>query len=78
MKTRRLDNYGKINKDKNISFTWENKKIFGFEGDSLASALLANNVLRKARTNAAGSSLTAVPFSTKGRSGKSSAGMPRI
>tara|TARA_Y100000590_G_C15453158_1_gene913490 strand:+ start:34 stop:237 length:204 start_codon:yes stop_codon:yes gene_type:complete len=44
MKARRLDSYGKINKDKNISFTWDNKKIFGFEGDSLASALLANNI----------------------------------
>ena len=44
MKTIRLDNYGKINKNKIISFTWDNKKLFGFEGDSLASALLANNI----------------------------------
>ena len=44
MSSKRLDNYGKINREKIISFSWENKKYFGYEGDSLASALLANNI----------------------------------
>ena len=44
MKSVRLKNYGKINKDKVISFSWNNKKYQGFEGDTLASALLANNI----------------------------------
>ena len=44
MKSVRLKNYGKINKDKVISFSWDNKKYLGFEGDTLASALLANNI----------------------------------
>ncbi|MDC0044581.1 2Fe-2S iron-sulfur cluster-binding protein, partial [Pelagibacteraceae bacterium] len=40
----RIKNYGKINKDKVIKFTWDKKDYSGFEGDSLASALLANDV----------------------------------
>ena len=40
----RKNNYGKINKDKVINFTWDNKEYSGYEGDSLASALLANNI----------------------------------
>ncbi len=44
MTSKRLNNYGKINRDKTISFTWDNKKYNGLEGDSLASALLANNI----------------------------------
>ena len=44
MTSKRLDHFGKINRKKAVSFTWENKKYFGFEGDSLASALLANNI----------------------------------
>ncbi len=44
MKTRRLDNYGKINRDKILSFSWDKKNYKGFEGDTLASALLANNI----------------------------------
>ena len=44
MKTRRLDNYGKINRDKILSFRWDKKNYKGFEGDTLASALLANNI----------------------------------
>ena len=44
MKTRRLDNYGKINRDKILSFKWDKKNYKGFEGDTLASALLANNI----------------------------------
>ena len=44
MKTSRLKNYGKINRNNVLSFTWDNKKYKGFEGDTLASALLANNI----------------------------------
>ena len=44
MKTRRLDKYGKINRNKILSFRWDKKKYKGFEGDTLASALLANNI----------------------------------
>ena len=40
----RLDNIGYINRDKNISFTFNGKKYFGYEGDTLASALLANGI----------------------------------
>ena len=44
MTSKRLDHFGKVNRDKVISFTWEYKKYFGYEGDSLASALLANDI----------------------------------
>ena len=44
MKSKRLNNLGKIDRDKTLNFTWDNKKLSGFEGDSLASALLANNI----------------------------------
>ena len=44
MTSARLKNFGKINRDKAISFTWDNKKYFGYEGDTLASALLANDI----------------------------------
>ena len=44
MKTSRLDKYGKINRNKILSFRWDKKKYKGFEGDTLASALLANNI----------------------------------
>jgi len=40
----RLDNIGYINREKKISFTFNNKKYFGYEGDTLASALLANGI----------------------------------
>jgi len=40
----RINNYGKINRDKIVSFTWDNNKYFGYSGDSLASALLANKI----------------------------------
>ena len=35
-------NGGLINRDKPINFTFNNKKMTGYEGDTLASALLAN------------------------------------
>jgi len=40
----RLDNVGLINRDKKLSFKFNGKKYFGNEGDTLASALLANGV----------------------------------
>ena len=46
----RLDNIGYINRDKNISFTFNGKKYFGYEGDTLASALLANGIHLVARS----------------------------
>lgn len=40
----RLDNIGLINRDKKISFKFNGKKYFGYEGDTLASALIANGI----------------------------------
>ena len=42
--TYRLNNAGYINRDKKISFKFNGKKYFGYKGDTLASALLANGV----------------------------------
>ena len=38
----RKKNYGKINRGKSILFTWDNREYSGYEGESVASALLAN------------------------------------
>ena len=40
----RLENIGLINRDKKISFKFNGKSYFGYEGDTLASALIANGV----------------------------------
>ncbi len=40
----RIENEGLINRDKKLSFKFNGKTYFGFEGDTLASALLANGV----------------------------------
>ena len=40
----RLDKIGYINRGKKISFKFNGKKYFGYEGDTLASALLANGI----------------------------------
>ena len=40
----RLDNNGLINRDKKISFKFNGKNYFGYEGDTLASALIANGI----------------------------------
>ena len=40
----RLDNIGLVNRDKKISFKFNGKNDFGYEGDTLASALIANGV----------------------------------
>jgi hypothetical protein len=40
----RLDQTGLINREKKLSFKFNGKKYFGYEGDTLASALIANGV----------------------------------
>ncbi len=40
----RLEKIGYINRNKKISFKFNGKKYFGYEGDTLASALLANGI----------------------------------
>ena len=40
----RLDKICLINRNKKISFKFNGKKYFGYEGDTLASALIANGV----------------------------------
>ncbi len=40
----RLDKGGYIERDKRISFKFNGKKYFGYQGDTLASALLANGI----------------------------------
>ncbi len=40
----RLDNVGLINRNKKISFKFNGKNYYSYEGDTLASALLANGV----------------------------------
>ena len=43
MTAQRLSEGGRIDRTKEISFTWDGKSMTGFHGDTLASALLANN-----------------------------------
>ena len=40
----RLENVGLINRNKKISFKFNGKTYYGYEGDTLASALIANGV----------------------------------
>ena len=40
----RLDKIGLINRNNKISFKFNGKIYFGYEGDTLASALIANGV----------------------------------
>ena len=40
----RLESGGLINRDKKIPFKFNGKNYFGYEGDTLASALIANGV----------------------------------
>ena len=40
----RIENGGLINREKKLSFKFNGKTYFGYEGDTLASALLANGV----------------------------------
>ena len=46
----RLPQGGKINRNKEISFTYNGRKYDAYEGDSLASALLAHNVKQIGRS----------------------------
>ena len=46
----RVDGKGLVNRDKAVSFRFNGKSYSGFEGDTLASALLANNVRLVARS----------------------------
>jgi len=43
MSAKRLAAGGRINRNKPITFTWDGKPLEGFAGDTLASALMANN-----------------------------------
>ena len=40
----RLENVGLINRDKKLSFKFNGVTYYGYEGDTLASALIANGV----------------------------------
>ena len=40
----RIGDGGLVNRDKKLSFKFNGKSYFGYEGDTLASALLANGV----------------------------------
>lgn len=50
MQSNRLASGGRINRDKPLSFTFNGKTYQGYEGDTLASALLANGVHLTARS----------------------------
>ena len=43
MTARRLPNSGHIDRTQALSFTWDGEPLKGYAGDTLASALLANN-----------------------------------
>ena len=40
----RLSDIGLINRDKKLSFKFNSKTYYGYEGDTLASALIANGI----------------------------------
>ncbi|MYB35530.1 MAG: FAD-dependent oxidoreductase, partial [Gammaproteobacteria bacterium] len=42
MKSRRLEQGGRIDRTKSIGFTWDGKSLTGYQGDTLASALMAS------------------------------------
>ena len=44
MTSKRIEKFGKVNRNRFVSFTWNSNKYFGFEGDTLASAMLANDI----------------------------------
>ncbi|MGB1257830.1 MAG: 2Fe-2S iron-sulfur cluster-binding protein, partial [Thiolinea sp.] len=43
MSAKRLDQGGRIDRSKPLNFTWDGMAMQGYQGDTLASALLANN-----------------------------------
>ena len=46
----RLKEGGRINRDKKVSFRFNRRRLTGFEGDTIASALLANDVRQVGRS----------------------------
>ena len=50
IKNKRLKFGGRINREQEVSFSFNGKKYKGFQGDTLASALLANGVMVTARS----------------------------
>ena len=50
MQQRRIDQGGKINRNQPLSFRFNNRVLQGYHGDTLASALLANNIRLVARS----------------------------
>ena len=42
MSARRLATGGRIDRSKPVKFTWDGQELQGFQGDTLASALMAN------------------------------------
>ena len=49
-KAHRVDNAGRIDRERPIQFTFDGRKYSAYEGDTLASALLANDCLLLARS----------------------------
>ncbi len=43
MSAQRLQSGGRIDRQQRIEFTWDDRSLRGYAGDSLASALLASN-----------------------------------
>ena len=46
----RYKNIGRINRNKTLNFTFNGKRYIGYQGDTLASALLANGIHLIARS----------------------------
>ena len=44
MSSKRLTNGGIKDRSKTIEFFWNGKKYYGYKGDTLASALMANDI----------------------------------
>ncbi|MGR3434201.1 MAG: sarcosine oxidase subunit alpha family protein [Shimia sp.] len=40
----RIDGYGRVDRTKPVAFTWQGDRVEGFAGDTVASALLANDI----------------------------------
>ena len=50
IKNKRLKFGGRVNREQKVNFSFNGKKYTGFQGDTLASALLANGVMVTARS----------------------------
>ena len=44
MTAKRINNSSRIDRSKPLDFTWNGKKYHGYKGDTLASALMSNNI----------------------------------